>query len=177
VPPPRALVGHSLGAAIALAVARDHPDAVAGLVLMGAGPRLPVSDDAVARAREDFSAECERVVRASLADDDPRLRERLLAMMTAAGARALLADYAACVAWDPSPWLEEVRQPVLVIGAASDPITPPAVAAALARALPSALMAVVAEASHLMMVEQAAAVNLLVAGYLARLELTLADDD
>jgi len=176
VPRPRALVGHSMGAAIALTVARERREAVDGLVLMGIGPRLPVPDDALARAREDFAAECERVVGASLVGDEPRTRERVLAVMTAAGPEALVADYTACRAWDASGWLEEVRQPALVIGAASDPVTPLSGAEAVARALPSALMAIVAEASHLMMVEQAPAVNLLVAGYLARLELTLDDE-
>ncbi len=174
---PRALVGHGLGAAIALTVARERPDLVDGLVLMGIGPTLPVADDALRRAGTDFPAEAERLVASSLAGADARARERALALVTAAGAASLAADYAACRAFDAAPWLGEVPQPTLVVAGAGDTVTPVAGGEVVARSLPAALMAVVPEAGHLTMVEGAQAVNLLLAGYLARLELTLGDGD
>ena len=39
---PRALVGHSLGGAVALELARSRPALVDGLVLIASGARLPV---------------------------------------------------------------------------------------------------------------------------------------
>jgi pimeloyl-ACP methyl ester carboxylesterase len=173
VPAPRAIVGHALGAAIALQLALSHPDLADGLVLLAAGARLPVAEDALARARDDFTAECDRVARASLAREDPRVVARSRDAMVAAGAETLLGDYAACRAFDSRDRLGEVPQPVLVVIGAEDPFAPPSMGEELARGLPSAVMAVVPEAGHLLMLEQAGAVNLLVAGYLARLELTL----
>jgi pimeloyl-ACP methyl ester carboxylesterase len=177
VPAPRALVGHSLGAAIALTLCRERPELVHGLVLIGIGPRLPVADGALARARDDFAAESARLAGASLATEDPRTLQRILEVVVAAGSASLVADYTACRDFDAGPWLGEVRAPALVIAGARDRITPVDGAEVVARALPSALMAVVPEAGHLAMVEQPGAVNLLLAGYLGRLELTLDDGD
>jgi pimeloyl-ACP methyl ester carboxylesterase len=158
-------------------VARERPDLVDGLVLLGIGPRLPVPDDALERAAEDFPAEAARLVRTSFAEGEPRARERALALVAAAGPATLAADYAACRAFDAEPWLGEVSQPALVLAGAGDAITPVAAGEAEARSLPAALMAVVPDAGHLAMVEGAQAVNLLIAGYLGRLELTLDDGD
>jgi uncharacterized protein (TIGR00725 family) len=176
VPAPRALIGHSLGGAIALALALAQPDLVGGLVLVAAGGRLPVREALVASLRDDFPDGCRRFVRDSFAKEEPRLAERSLEMLIAAGPETMLGDLEACQAWDVRDRLGEVRQPVLVVSAADDRLVPVRLGEELARALPSVVMAVVPKAGHLVMLEQPGALNLLVAGYLARLELTLDDE-
>jgi pimeloyl-ACP methyl ester carboxylesterase len=175
VPAPRTLVGHSLGGAVALELALARPDLVDGLVLVATGARLPVPDHALERIGTDFRAECERVVRASFVAQDERRIERSVEAMMATGPQTLAGDYRACRAYDVRERLGEVRVPTLVISAAEDPLTPVWMGEELARGLPSALMAVVPEASHLLIIEAARAVNLLLAAYLARLELTRAE--
>jgi pimeloyl-ACP methyl ester carboxylesterase len=172
-PPPRAVVGHSLGAAVAMELARRRPDLVDGLVLMAAGPRLTFPAGGARRARQDFAAECERAARVWLGSGEPRAAERVVQIMAAAGADTLASDYEACEAFDAGDRLAEIGQPVLVLSGARDPVAPPAAGEALARGLPAATMAVVADAGHLVMLDQAATVNMLLAAYLARLELTL----
>jgi 3-oxoadipate enol-lactonase len=173
VPAPRAVVGHSLGGAVALELALARPDLVDGLVLVATGARLPVPDHALERVESDFPAECERVVRASFVAEDERRIERSVEAMMATGAETLAGDYRACRAHDARERLAEVRVPTLVISAAEDRLTPVWMGEELARGLPSALMAVIPDASHLLIIEAARAVNLLLAAYLARLELTL----
>jgi pimeloyl-ACP methyl ester carboxylesterase len=176
VPPPRALVGHGLGASVALCAAVEHPDLVDGLVLLGAAATLPVGDDAVTRAREDYRAEAERLVRASLAHPSTALLERTIALVVESGQEALEADYAASRTFDAGALLDRVTQPALVVSGGRDAVTPLAATESLARSLPAALMVVVPEAGHLVMLEQPGPVNLLIAGYLARLELTLDEE-
>jgi pimeloyl-ACP methyl ester carboxylesterase len=175
LPAPRAVIGHSLGGAVALELALARPDLVDGLVLVATGARLPVPDHALERAAADFRAECERVVRASFVSEDERRIERSVEAMMAVGPETLAGDYRACRAYDARERLPGLRVPTLVLSAAEDPLTPVWMGEELARALPAAVMAVIAGASHLLMIEAPRAVNLLIAGYLARLELTLAD--
>jgi pimeloyl-ACP methyl ester carboxylesterase len=177
VPAPRAVIGHSLGGAVAVELALARPDLVDGLVLVATGARLPVPDHALERATADFPGECARVVRASLVGDDERRVERSVEAMMLVGPETLAGDYRACRGYDARDRLPGLRVPTLVISAAEDPLTPAWMGEELARAMPAALMAVVAGASHLLMIEAPRAVNLLIAGYLARLELTLTDEE
>ena len=170
---PRALVGHSLGGAVALELARRHGELVDGLVLLATGARLPVPDRVMAGLREDFAAECERVVAASFVGGPSRAAERCREAMHAAGPATLEADYRACAGFDARGALGDVRAPALVVAAGEDRLTPPWLSEELTRELPLAQMALVPGAGHAVMAEGAGAVNLLIAAYLARLELTL----
>lgn len=170
---PRAIVGHSLGGAVALELARRHPELVDGLVLLAAGARLPVPEWVMESLHADFAAECERVLGASFVGGTSRAKERCREAMHAAGPEVLEADYLACRSFDARGGLDGVRVPALVIAAGEDTLTPPWLSEELARELPLAQMALVPGVGHMVMAEGAGAVNLLIAGYLARLELTL----
>jgi pimeloyl-ACP methyl ester carboxylesterase len=170
VPGPRVLVGHSLGGAVALHVAHDWPGCVDGLVLVTTGARLPVPDSAFARLRQDFPGECERVVRAGLVREDPGLVARGIERMLAAGPDSLEADYRACAGFDARGWLAEVDIPALVVAGSEDPLTPVWLAEELAGGIPGAVLAVVPGASHAVMEECPRTFDLLLGGFLARME-------
>ncbi len=175
VPPPRALVGHSLGGAAALEVARTRPELVEGLVVVASGARLPVPEHAMARIREDFAAERDRLL-AGFADDPAAAGARAAReAIDACGPDVLEADYAACRSVDLRGRLGGVRVPVLVVAGGDDPLTPPWMSEELARELPHANMVVIPGARHLPMADVPATLSGLVAAYLARLELTLMD--
>lgn len=177
IDPPRMLIGHSLGGAIALELAIRQPELVDGLVVIAAGARLPVPDDVLARVRDDFAAERERLVIAAYLAADERTHQRLRDQIEAAGPATLAADYAACAGFDARPRLADVRAPALVIAGADDTLTPTWLSKELAEALPAADMVLIPEAGHMVIDEQGASVNLLIAAYLARLELSHGDDD
>ncbi len=173
VPGPRALVGHSLGGAVALEVARTRPELVDGVVVIASGARLPVPDATLARARDDFAAEAARLVDGSFADPAATMAALARAALEAAGPAALHADYLACRSVDLRGGLGGVRVPVLVIAGADDPFTPLRHNEALARELPMGRLAVVPGARHMVHAEYDVTANHLIAAYLARLELTL----
>jgi pimeloyl-ACP methyl ester carboxylesterase len=172
--PPRALIGHSLGGAVALEVARTHPDLVDGVMVIASAARLGVPDETVARARDDFAAERERLVAGSFTDPASAMAGLARAALDSGGPAALLADYAACRSVDLRGGLAGVRVPVLVVVGADDPFTPVHHAEALARELPMGRMVVIPGARHMPMAEFDVTANHLIAAYLARLELTLA---
>jgi pimeloyl-ACP methyl ester carboxylesterase len=175
VDPPRALVGHSLGGAAALEVARTRPELVEGLVVVASGARLPVPEHAMARARDDFAGERDRLL-AGFAGDPAAAGVRAARdAIDACGPDVLLADYAACRSVDLRGRLGGVRVPALVVAGGDDPLTPPWMSEELARELPQAHMVVIPGARHLPMADAPATLAGLVAAYLARLELTLMD--
>jgi pimeloyl-ACP methyl ester carboxylesterase len=175
IPPPRALVGHSLGGAAALEAARTRPELVDGLVVVASGARLPVPGHAMARVRDDFAAERDRLLAGFAADPAGAAVRAARDAIDACGPDVLEADYAACRSVDLRGGLDGVRVPVLVVVGADDPLTPPWMSEELARELPQAHMVVIPGARHLPMADVPATLSALVAAYLARLELTLTD--
>jgi pimeloyl-ACP methyl ester carboxylesterase len=166
------LVGHSLGGAAALEAARAQPGLVDGLVVVASGARLPVPAHAMARVREDFAAERERLLAGFAADPaDPRLAPARDAL-DACGPEALAADYEACLTVDLRGALGGVRAPALVVAGGDDPLTPPWMSEELARELPGAHMVVIPGARHMPMADLPATIAGLVAAWMARLELT-----
>ena len=173
IPRPSVIIGHSLGAAIALRALTIQPDAVDGLVLIAAGAELPISGEAMSRCRDDFDAEVARLADRSFAAPDSTSHAARSEELRAVGQEALVADYEACAGFSIRGEIATIQVPTLVIGASDDSLWGSEMSEELARGLPMAQMVVVEGAGHMVHVERPDAVNLLVAGYLARLELTL----
>lgn len=171
---PRVLIGHSLGGAIALELARTRPSLVDGLVLIASGARLPVPDAVLEGVRRDPDAERRRLMEAFVADTDRPIAREVQAALAECGDEVLAADYAACAAADLRGRLAGVRAPALLIAGGHDGLTPPWLSEELARELPMAQLILVPGARHMPMADADVTVNLLAAAFLARLELTLA---
>jgi pimeloyl-ACP methyl ester carboxylesterase len=147
-------VGHSMGGVIALQLALDAPDRVAGLVLVNSGASLPVSAELLALVRDDFEVAVEHIVERAYSpaagDELKRLGRRMLAQTPP---DVLLNDYLACDSFDASAWLGEVGVPALVVGAAEDRMAPPEWSASLVERLPHAELHIVPNAGHMLPVE------------------------
>jgi 3-oxoadipate enol-lactonase len=173
VPGPRALVGHSLGGAVALEAALARPDLIDGVVVIASAARLRVPDETMERATADFAAERDRLVAGSFSDPGATMASLARAALEAAGPGALAADYAACRSVDLRGRLDALRIPVLAVAGGEDPFVPPHHVEALVRELPMGAMALIPGARHMAMAEFDVTANHLIAAYLARLELTL----
>jgi pyruvate dehydrogenase E2 component (dihydrolipoamide acetyltransferase) len=170
---PRAhLAGHSLGGAIALQLALDHPDRVASVTLVcsaGLGPE--VNGGYIGGfINADKRRELKSVVETLFADPSLVTREMvddLLRYKRLDGvAEALRAIAGAAFDGDRQRMalrdrLGDLRAPVLAIWGAEDRIIPAAHAEAVER------RHVIAGAGHMVHIEQAEAVNLLVRAFVA----------
>jgi pimeloyl-ACP methyl ester carboxylesterase len=92
VPGPRALVGHDLGAAVALEVALRRPRLVDGVVAVACGPTLPFPDVVLTHLADDPDAQVARLLRTGLTDTGSDLARAIRAVMDAGGPDALTAD-------------------------------------------------------------------------------------
>jgi len=163
------LVGHSMGAAIALTAALAEPAALAGLVLVGAGPRLRVNPkllEGVAQP-ETFAAAVDQIVLWSFAPEaDARMVELARRRMTETGSAVLADDLRACDAFDVTSRLAEIRLPTLIIVGRNDRMTPPGLSEELQEGITGAQLRVVEAAGHMVMLERPAAVRALLIDFL-----------
>jgi pimeloyl-ACP methyl ester carboxylesterase len=149
--------GHSMGGAIALQMALASPSAVAGLILLGTGPVLPVNPlllDQTGRT-DTFEAAVERILAWSFAPEaSPRLIELARRRMLETGPVQLHRDLMACDAFDVSARLGEIRVPTLVLIGSGDRMAPRRLSQSLVEGIAGARLEVVEGAGHMLMLEK-----------------------
>ena len=176
-PGPATVIGLSLGGYVALALACDHPDVVAGLVL--ANTRAE-GDDPAARAGREQAIDTVRIdgldtYIATLlpqvlgADATPEAWERAQAIAQVQDPEAVcLALEALRDRSDRSGKLGAIAVPTTVIAGSDDAVTPRDAARSLADGIPGATLAVIDGAGHLSALERPAEFAALVAAILSR---------
>jgi 3-oxoadipate enol-lactonase len=151
--------GLSLGGAVGMRLALDHPDRLDRLVLCCTSMRFATPDFWDERAGAVRAGGVEAIADAVLErwftpgfDDVRRYREMLVATPQEGYARCCeaLRD------WDVRGRLSAVRAPTLVLAAADDPSTPPEGLEAIAAEIPDARLVVIDDARHLVSVERPA---------------------
>jgi pimeloyl-ACP methyl ester carboxylesterase len=158
------LVGHSMGALIALETAARAPERVAAIALLGAGPRMPVHPALLEAAGRpgplapalicDWGFGPTGHGGGHKSPGSWMLGHALRLLGASAGPR-LRTDLGACEAYGRG--LEAaaaVRCPALVIAGALDRMTPPRQGAKLAEAIPDARLVTLPACGHMMMVER-----------------------
>jgi pimeloyl-ACP methyl ester carboxylesterase len=151
------IVGHSMGSAIALALAINHPEYVIGLGLLGAGARLRVNPDLLNFASDltTFYKAADLLVACSFSSNAPeRLVELASKRMEETRQSVLYGDLLACNQFDVMDRLGEVQQHTLVLCGADDQMTPVRYAQYLSGSIPDAQLTVIPNAGHMVMLEQ-----------------------
>jgi pimeloyl-ACP methyl ester carboxylesterase len=155
-----ALAGHSMGGAIALWLALERPERVAGLGLIGTGARLRVAPAILAGFDGDLAANIRTIVDYSYAPSaPPEMRARAEQAYALCDPVVYRGDYLACDGLDVLARLPEIRCPVEVIVGAEDRMTPPRHSEALRGGLLGARLTLVPDAGHMVLIERPAAVT------------------
>lgn len=165
IPEDAVLVGWSLGAQLALHLARQNPERVARLVLIGASPRFVQADDwpaalpgaTLTRFRQEFDATPDATQRRfvalqSLGDSARKAVAAALgnSLTTADDThKSALADGLRLLAeTDLRTLASEIRQPVRLLHGREDKLMPVTAAEWLADALPDARLTVFGQCGH-----------------------------
>jgi pimeloyl-ACP methyl ester carboxylesterase len=150
-------VGHSMGSAIALAMAIHHPEYVVGLGLFGAGARLRVNPELLNYAADltTFYKAADLLVACSFSSSAaPRLVELASKRMEVTRQSVLYGDLLACNQFDVMDRLGAVQQNALVLCGADDLMTPVRYSHYLSSSMPNAQLCVIPNAGHMVMLEQ-----------------------
>lgn len=166
---PAGLAGFSMGGYAALALARRRPAMLGALALVDT--RAPADDEAGRLRRDEAIATVQSSGVAPIAEamlpkllgplsqSNRDLTERVRRIMTRQKPETVVADLTAMRdRADARPWLPEIAIPTLALVGAEDALTPPADAAAMAAAIPGALLVTVPGAGHLTPMERPGAV-------------------
>ncbi|WP_369392960.1 alpha/beta fold hydrolase [Streptomyces sp. CG1] len=159
--------GCALGGAIGIELALRHPERLASLALVATSPRFGTADefrqrgvivrtnglDPIARTAP------ERWFTGGFAAAQPAITEWAVQMVRTTDPGCYIAACEALAAFDVRPELSRVGVPTLVLVGSDDQVTGPAEARTLVAGIPDARLAVVPGASHLVPVEQPAAVT------------------
>ena len=157
------VVGHSMGALIALDAAARHPDRIAGLGLVGAAAAMPVHPDMLTAAAENRHDAIDMVglwglgAHATLGGSPVPGQWMLggtLRLLERAAPGVLHTDLAACDAYEHGAHAAAaVRAPTAVVLGERDQMTPVKAGRALAGLIPGARTTVVPGAGHMLMLE------------------------
>jgi pimeloyl-ACP methyl ester carboxylesterase len=154
-------VGHSMGAAICLALAIQFPERVLGIGLVGGGASLPVRSDILEYAASPRTLRKAIEILVSLgfsASANSRLVELAGQRMLETRPSVFYGDLLACNSFDVTEQLREIRRPCLVLCGSEDQLTPPRKAQFLASTIRRARLRTIPEAGHMVMLEQPQAV-------------------
>ncbi|PPS72503.1 MULTISPECIES: bifunctional 3-oxoadipate enol-lactonase/4-carboxymuconolactone decarboxylase PcaDC [Streptomyces] len=159
--------GCALGGAVGIELALRHPERLASLALIAASPRFGTADefrqrgvivrtnglDPIARTAP------ERWFTGGFAAAQPAITEWAVQMVRTTDPGCYIASCEALASFDVRSELGRVGVPTLVLVGSDDQVTGPAEARTLVAGIPDARLAVVPGASHLVPVEQPAAVT------------------
>ena len=172
------LAGCSMGGMLAMQAARQAPQRVRGLALLGtsARPDTPALIALRTQAIAEFAAgRVETLLRANALfafhpRHAPRLVDNYIAMLMRSGADGLIRQNRAVMARpDLRPHLAAITCPTLVVAGTDDQLTPPECARELAEGIPSSTLQLLPECGHMLTWEQPEAVTAALLAWVAGL--------
>lgn len=178
---PVVLVGHSMGGYVALAFARQFPEMLCGLVLVGTKAGADTADAAAGRraTAEKVKTEGVRVVIDAMApkmlaadSQDPTMTEQVRRFMAPSQPEGVIGALLGMAERpDSTPSLGQIAVPTLVITGAQDTLIPPTESEKLAKGIPLAQLSVIPHAGHLVALEQSDAFNFMMKNWLIKSDL------
>ena len=153
------LVGHSLGAAIALRFAVNYSEEIAGIVCIGSGMKMPVNSfflEFLQANPPEVPAEIiEMICKYSLAKENrSKLSAPLGRSISQSKVDILYGDLLACNELDLTQETGKISVPALIVCGAEDKMTKPDLSRTLAAGISKATLEIIEGAGHMVMIEK-----------------------
>jgi len=163
------IAGHSMGGAIALALAARKNPRICAQVIVASAARIGVTDDILNGLTSDFEKTVDFIVKYSFdRSTSPFFPKKAREYTIAAGADATHADFLACSTFNMRDQLGDIDLPTLVVAAEGDRMIPYKHSAGLVDALPNAELVTIADSGHYPHLERTASVEGPIAKFCAR---------
>jgi pimeloyl-ACP methyl ester carboxylesterase len=154
------LIGHSLGAAIALGFAAARPEEISGVVASGGGLTMPVNPDIIKGFLDQPDVIMDIICKISLAKANrPLFYDAIRASLAEARVEVMAGDMTACSKFDLRGDTDKIKVPVLTICGTEDKMTPPAASEKIAAEIAGAKLVLIEGAGHMAMMEKPEAFN------------------
>ncbi|HLZ80161.1 MAG TPA: alpha/beta hydrolase [Ktedonobacteraceae bacterium] len=161
------IAGHSLGGAVALAMALAYGSELGGLILIGTGARLRVHPTLLEAARTTPQEAQHQLGELAVTPAHSGTVPQAITREQAPPAPHILyRDLAACNVFDCMARLDEISLPALIICGVDDRLTPLKYSQFLHERLKGSTLHVIPEAGHYVMREQPEAVNAAIGDWL-----------
>lgn len=158
LPRPIVLAGHSMGAIIVLQTALSYPESADGLILIGAGARMPVNSQMLEQlAQGTFDTGFLKIAYGPEAPEG--LIKSELELMAKLPQQQLYTDFNACNNFDASGQLGELGIPVLILAGDRDKMTPLKASQYLHDNIKNSMLHIISGSGHHPMLEKTAETN------------------
>ena len=175
------LVGHSMGAAIALNASLSQHRRICSVVAIGGASRMIVNDAILEGLQNTFEATVDNIVKYSWHKKTGAIagsqqmaayfREKAKQRILDAGSKTVHKDFLACSRFDLNDRLEEILIPVLVIASDCDRMVPLNVSREMAGRLPNARFVSLEGCGHFQHIEQTSKVAAELSDFLGSITL------
>lgn len=154
------IAGHSLGGAIALSLALEHPTELSGLILIGTGARLRVLPEVLASTSATPQEARRRLIKAGVTREHAEtISPMIWSEQVEPGPIIIHRDLAACNIFDCMARLPEIRLPTLIICGTEDRATPAKYSQYLHEHIEGSILQLIPHAAHYVFREQPETVN------------------
>lgn len=167
-----AVCGHSMGGAIALTLAIEHPDDLGGLVLVSTGAKMGVDQRILEGLRGHTLPTIDRLITPwSFHTIDLGLGREARTALSVSNPEVFLNDYLACQGFDVRSSLPSVDAKALIVCGDKDRMTPPKWSHYLSANIPGSELRFVKDSGHMVPLEKPEALAQLLQAFLSGLTL------
>ncbi len=154
------IIGHSLGAAISLVSAIKYGALLSGIIPVGGGVTMPVNDMILNGIRADTRNTMSLVSKFSLTKQN---RDKLVPILTEellkTDPEITYGDFLSCSKLNITNQISGINVPTLVVCGSDDRMTPPALSEFIRDHIENARLALIENAGHFVMLENAKGLN------------------